>query len=98
MSMMSLPTLSVVVPNYNHAHYLPKCLAAILGQSLPPTEVIMIDDGSTDNSLEVLGQLAREHPNLHVHRNERNRGVVWTANRGIDLAQGDYLFFTAADD
>ena len=49
---MNLPRLSIVVPNYNHAAFLPACLNALLNQSVPPFEVIVIDDGSTDGSIE----------------------------------------------
>jgi glycosyltransferase involved in cell wall biosynthesis len=96
--MTSLPALSVVVPNYNHGQYLPNCLEALLNQSVPPAEVIVIDDASTDNSLQVLDGFAQRYPALRVYRNEQNQGVVYNLNRGMDLARGDYLFFPAADD
>jgi glycosyltransferase involved in cell wall biosynthesis len=96
--MSALPTLSVIVPNYNHSRYLKRGLEAILHQSAPPTELIVIDDASTDNSMDVLTGLARQYPTLHVHRNERNQGVSYGMKRGMDLARGDYLFFVGADD
>jgi glycosyltransferase involved in cell wall biosynthesis len=95
---MENPKLSVIVPNYNHGRFLPTCLNALLGQSVPPMEIIVIDDASTDNSMEVLAEFAKRHPRIHVYRNERNQGVVFGLNRGISLARGDYLFFPAADD
>lgn len=95
---MNLPRLSVVVPNYNHAEFLPTCLNALLTQSVPPFEVIVIDDGSTDGSLAVIEEFAARHPNLRAVRNDRNRGVVFTLNRGLELARGEYVFFPAADD
>ena len=95
---MASPTLSVIIPNYNHAHALPDCLAAVLSQTVPATEVIVIDDGSTDNSIAVLETFARQHPTIKLYRNDRNRGVLFTMNRGLDLAKGDYVFFLAADD
>jgi len=95
---MDLPRLSVVVPNYNHAAYLPHCLDALLQQSAQPFEVIVIDDASTDNSREVLEQYTSRHSILRVHRNEKNQGVVYGLNRGLELAQGDYVCFPAADD
>ncbi|MGE3311012.1 MAG: glycosyltransferase family A protein, partial [Limisphaerales bacterium] len=95
---MNLPRASVVVPNYNHAKYLPRCLDALLHQSVPPHEVIVIDDASQDDSLEVLASYARRHPLLRVVRNEQNRGVCFTLNRGLELAKGDYVCFPAADD
>jgi len=95
---MNLPTLSVILPNYNHARFLPTCLRAIFTQSVPPTEVIVIDDASTDQSLEVLADFARQYPSLRVFRNERNQGVVYNLNRGLELARGEWLTFPAADD
>jgi glycosyltransferase involved in cell wall biosynthesis len=93
-----LPALSVVVPNYNHARHLPRCLAALLGQSLPPQEILVVDDGSTDDSMEVLRRLAEQHPTIRLLRNDQNRGVTYTVSRGVDEATGDFVFLHAADD
>jgi len=95
---MSLPTVTVVVPNYNHGKYLPAALKALFSQSVPPTDVVVIDDASTDNSWEVLDGLARQYPGVRVFRNEKNRGVNFTLNRGIELARGEYVLLSAADD
>ncbi len=92
------PRISMVIPNYNHAHYLPRCLNAMLNQPVLPYEIIVVDDASTDNSLEVLRSFAERHPIIHVHPNERNVGTNLTVNRGLELAQGDYVGFPAADD
>ena len=82
---MALPTLSVVVTNYNHARYLPTALRCILGQSVQPLEVLVIDDGSTDNSIVVIEEIARREPLVNLLPNERNRGVAYTFNRGLAL-------------
>ncbi len=95
---MNLPTLSIIIPNYNHGQYLPVAVGAILKQSAQPLEVIIIDDGSTDDSAEIIQALARQHPVIKFHRNEKNEGVCFTVNRGIDLAQGEYVFLSGADD
>src|SRR5262245_56025904 len=95
---MSPPKLSVIVPNFNHAQFLPRCLEAILGQSVRPMEILVMDDASTDNSVEVIESCAQSHPGVRLHRNEQNLGVVANINRGVNLAQGDYLAFAAADD
>lgn len=95
---MGLPRLSVVVPNYNHGKWLPACIEALLAQSISPAEILLIDDGSTDGSLEVMRRYAARHPQIRVHQNERNQGVVFTMNRGIEFAQGDYIFYASADD
>ncbi|MBX3746542.1 MAG: glycosyltransferase family 2 protein [Verrucomicrobiae bacterium] len=95
---MTLPSLSVVVPNYNHGHSLPACLDALLAQSVPPDEIVVIDDGSTDDSRTVIADYARRHPCIRPEANPANRGVVFTMNRGLELARGDYLHFASADD
>src|SRR5438309_1259458 len=95
---MSEPLISAVIPNFNHAQYLPRAVEAFLNQPLLPCEIIIVDDVSTDNSLEVLDALARQHPLVRVLRNERNVGVNATMNHGMAEAKGDYIVFTAADD
>jgi glycosyltransferase involved in cell wall biosynthesis len=94
----SLPRLSVIIPNYNHAHYLPTCLDAMLKQSVKPFEILIIEDASTDRSLEVISDYAHRYSLIRCHRNEKNQGVVFGMNRGLELAQGDYVYFAAADD
>jgi len=95
---VNVPALSVILPNYNHAKFLPRSLTAIVRQSVQPLEILVIDDTSTVDSVEVIKSFAKLHPVVQLHHNERNRGVVPTINRGIDLARGDYLAFAAADD
>jgi len=96
--MGSEPTLTVVMPNYNHAQYLPKSLKALLDRDRPPDELIVIDDGSTDDSWNVIQDFARQYPRLRPYRNERNLGVLATVDRGLELARGDYFYGAAADD
>lgn len=91
-------TLSVILPNYNHAQYLPQSLQAIATQSRPPDEFIILDDGSTDHSLEVIGQYAARYPFLRVVRHEKNMGVVASVEDLMALATGDFLYAAAADD
>lgn len=91
-------TSTLVMANYNHAHYLSDSLSSIFSQSRPIDEVIVIDDASTDNSLEVLAQFQGFESRLKVLRNEMNRGVVYSANRGIAEAEGELICFHSADD
>jgi len=95
---VSLPRLSVIIPNYNHAHFLPRSLTAIVQQSAQPMEIIVIDDASTDNSVEVIESFAAKYPVIRFYRNEINRGSLFTVSRGLDLASGDYVLGAAADD
>jgi len=95
---MANPSLSVVIPNYNHAKFLPEALHAILGQSFRPIEIIIIDDCSTDNSVEVIESFMRQESIIRLYRNERNMGVNYSLNRGMNLSSGEYIVFPGADD
>lgn len=95
---MSEPLLSVVLPNYNHAQYLPRAIHAIAAQSSPPDEIIVIDDASSDDSREVLLDCQRRHDNLRVLFNQRNLGALSGLQRGLEVAKGRYVYFAAADD
>ncbi len=95
---MTKLSISVVLPNYNHAAFLPRALECLLRQTLPPDEIIAIDDCSTDNSVEILQEFARRDSRIVVLRNERNLRTVATLNRGIAAAKGDLLFLAASDD
>lgn len=91
-------TLSVLMPNYNHARFLPQALDAILAQSRQPDEIVVVDDASTDSSLEVLEGYASRHPSLKIVRNERNLGVVRNLNRLVGMCSSTHGAFLAADD
>src|SRR5262245_7866102 len=91
------PALSIVVPNYNHGHLIGEALAAMAGQTAAPFEVIVVDDGSTDDSVARIRALAADMP-LQLHSHPRNRGVVAAMNTGLSLVKGDFVLFSAADD
>lgn len=95
---MNFPTLSVIMPNYNHAQYLPQSLGAILEQSFRPMEVIVLDDASTDNSVEIIEHFAKQDPIIRLVRNDRNLGCMSTQKKGLELASGDYFLLPSADD
>lgn len=90
--------ISVVIPSYNHGHYLPECLDAILAQSRLPDEIIVIDDASTDHTQEILKRHQAKIPFLKTFRNLKNSGVNVSMNRGVREASGDWTTLTAADD
>lgn len=96
--MSEQPTLSVTITNYNHAHFIPEALDAILAQSYTPLEIIIIDDGSTDNSYEILENYAKRYPLIQLLRNEQNLGVLHNVNRLLEMAKGDYIYHAASDD
>jgi glycosyltransferase involved in cell wall biosynthesis len=91
---MSSPSFSVVIPCYNAAKFLPATLASVAAQTWPPHEVIVVDDGSTDDSARVA---AAFDPALRVV-SQPNRGESVARNRGMDLATGDWVAFLDADD
>jgi hypothetical protein len=95
---MPTPPLSVLLPNYNHARYLPRCLDAILSQSFADFELVVIDDGSTDGSVELLEGYARRDARVRFSRNPKNQGVIATLNRALGMARGEYVFGAASDD
>src|SRR5205807_3755404 len=95
---MKMGTLSVVMSSYNYGSYIGDALEAILSQSFRPMEVIVVDDASTDDSADVVNQFARRDPIIKLVRNERNMGVHYVAEKGINLACGEYLYGAAADD
>jgi len=91
-------TLSVVLPNHNHGHLIPRALAALLAQEHAPDEIIVVDDGSTDDSVMVIRRYAAENPTVRLLANNRNLGVIFSLNRGLQAARGRYVYFAAADD
>jgi glycosyltransferase involved in cell wall biosynthesis len=95
---MAVADLTVVVPNFNHARFLPRSLGAIVTQSIQPREVLVIDDASSDDSVRIINEFAAKHTSIRLIRNERNCGVVPNINRGLALAAGRYVTFCSADD
>jgi len=87
-------TISVILPVYNAGIYLEEALESIFSQSVTPLEVIAINDGSTDNSLEIL---ERYRTRLFIESRE-NRGLAATLNQGIQISKGQLLTFLDADD
>jgi hypothetical protein len=95
-----LARISVVVPNYNYARHLPARLASIFAQEHPVEEVILLDDASGDDSLEVARRVAAEWGReISIVANPRNsRSVFRQWRRGADLARGDFVWIAEADD
>lgn len=91
------PTLSAVVINYNHGHYIDQCIQSLLRQTRCPDEIVIVDDASTDNSQEILEKF-RTHPKIRIFRNETNLGAERAVNVGFGLATSTYVFGLAADD
>lgn len=91
------PLISVIVPVYNVEEYLPRCLDSILAQTYRHIELVLVNDGSTDNSGAVCDRYAAEDPRVCVVHQD-NAGVGHTRNVGLAQADGDYITFVDADD
>lgn len=88
---------SVIVPVYNTAEYLEECFESIFGQTQKEIEVIAINDGSTDNSLQVLKEIQKKHPQMII-LSQKNKGLGETRNIGLELAKGEFIYFIDSDD
>ena len=89
--------LYYIIPVYNVELYLSTCLESVLHLSLANFEIILIDDGSTDNSGKIADAYAEKDARIHVFH-QTNAGLSATRNRGIELAQGTYIAFLDSDD
>lgn len=88
---------SVIVPVYNTAEYLEECFESIFGQTQKEIEVIAINDGSTDNSLQVLKEIQKKYPQMII-LSQKNKGLGETRNIGLELAKGEFIYFIDSDD
>ncbi len=97
--MVALSLVSIIVPNYNHAHFLKKRLDSIVQQTYENVEIILLDDSSTDNSLNILNKYA-QHPKIsQLVTNKKNSGSTFKQwKKGIDLSKGKYIWIAESDD
>ncbi len=93
-----MSSVSVIVPTYNYARYLPGCVRSVLTQSDVDVEILIIDDCSSDDTEEIGTELAAADPRVTFRRHAVNQGHIATYNEGIDWASGDYLALLSADD
>lgn len=90
--------ISALIPNYNHGHYLPEQIDSMINSDRTPDEIIIIDDASTDNSLQILQMYSERYNFIKVAKNKENKGVEYNINKLILMAEGDYIYLSAADD
>ena len=95
--MKNSPLVTVIVPIFNAELYLGKCIESILGQTYKKLEIVLIDDGSKDQSLLVCKKYAKNEPRIIVIH-QKNRGVSAARNTGIRTSNGKYTIFVDADD
>lgn len=91
-------TLSVIVPNYNKEAYLEKCIESITEQSLLPKEIIIVDDCSTDNSIQIIRKLALKYDLIKIISLDKNVGVSRARNIGINAATSQFITTVDSDD
>ena len=92
------PLVSVVMPAYNAENYIACAVESVLAQSMGDLELIVLDDGSSDNTAEIVAQIAMRDNRVRLCPNEHNMGTARTRNRGLDLCRGMYAAFLDSDD
>ena len=99
---MKQPKVSIIVPVYNVEKYLDRCMQSLLGQTLKELEIILVDDGSPDNSPALCDNYESASDNLHwpiikvIHK--INEGLGFARNSGLEIATGEYIAFLDSDD
>jgi glycosyltransferase involved in cell wall biosynthesis len=93
-----MPSIDVVIPNYQYGRYLPGCVASILAQGIPDTRILIIDNASTDNSVEVAQEIARQDARVELVARSTNLGPHASFNEGLDWARARYFSVMCADD
>ncbi len=91
------PKVSVIIPVYNRKKYLKRCLDSVINQTLKNIEIICIDDGSTDQSLEILNEYRKKDGRIIII-NQKNQGAGLARNSGLKIAKGEYIGFVDSDD
>jgi glycosyltransferase involved in cell wall biosynthesis len=90
--------VSIVIPNYNNELFIEKCINSILASTWDNLEVILVDDVSTDNSLEIVKSKFSNNPKIRIYENQKNMGAYYSRNKGIILANGTYILNVDGDD
>ncbi|MBR6231702.1 MAG: glycosyltransferase [Alphaproteobacteria bacterium] len=92
-----MPKISIIIPNYNTEKYLDRCLTSLIQQTFSDIEIILIDDGSTDNSVKIMKKYAEKDARIKIIE-QSNSGPAKARNRGLETATGKYLMFCDSDD
>jgi len=93
---MHKPIVSMVMPVYNRAEYLKKSIQSILNQTFKDFEFIIVNDGSADNSIDIIKSF--NDPRIKIFENDKNRGIVYSRNRGLSEAKGEFISMFDSDD
>lgn len=96
--MKSKVKISVIIPVYNLSRWIEKCVKSVLEQTVSDIEIIVIDDGSKDDSYKIVKQIQNEYPEKIILLSQENSGQAVARNRALDLACGEYIVFVDGDD
>lgn len=95
--MINKPKVSIIIPVYNAEKYIEKCLNSCINQTIKDIEIILVNDGSVDNTSEILKRYNEKDERIIVI-NQENAGQGIARNRGLDIAKGEYIYFVDSDD
>ncbi|MFQ9308286.1 MAG: glycosyltransferase family 2 protein [Paraclostridium sordellii] len=90
--------VSIILPIYNASKYLNECIDSLISQTYKNIEIIAINDGSTDNSVDIIKEYMKKDNRIKLYENQKNKKLIYTLNRGLDLADGDYIARMDSDD
>jgi glycosyltransferase involved in cell wall biosynthesis len=93
-----VPVIDVLIPSYQYGRYLRDCVNGVLGQGIEDMRILIVDNASTDDSVEVARQLAAQDARIEVRTRETNLGLMATFNQGVDWASSPYFMIVCADD
>ncbi len=93
-----MPQVTVIMPAYNAEKFIEETIASVQAQTFSDWELIVLDDGSKDETVKCVEKLASEDPRITILQNEKNMGVAKTRNRGIEMARGEYIALLDSDD
>ena len=93
-----MPKVSVIVPFYNVENYIEKCLETLVNQTLKDIEIILVNDGSKDRSIDIVNKFLKQYPEKIVYLEKENGGLSDARNFGIPHAKGEYIAFLDSDD
>src|SRR4030081_1387575 len=90
--------ITVAIPVYNREDCIGKCIESVLNQTLAPYEILLVDDGSTDRTTEVIAEYELKAKNISVFIAPKNGGENYARNRCVEYAKGDFIFWLDSDD
>ncbi|MDE2038216.1 MAG: glycosyltransferase family 2 protein [Patescibacteria group bacterium] len=95
---MASPRISVIMPAFNRERYVAESMRSVLAQSFKGFELIVVDDGSTDRTLEIAREIAATDPRVRIESNSKNLGIARTRNKALGVAQAEYVALLDSDD